>query len=65
MKKAYGNALLGTWTCPKCKFEIFPMPLEKAKDEFKWGIGAAALKHGYVGPLCPACNISMEYDEEG
>jgi len=64
MKKVYGDALVGIWMCPECGFEIFPFPLKKAENTFKWGIGAKSLEFGYVGPLCPNCGISMEYDEE-
>jgi len=62
-KRAFGDPIVGSWVCLKCHYEIFPNPLHKQQDEFQWATGASALKEGYIGPLCPQCKISLEYDE--
>jgi hypothetical protein len=63
VKRAFGNPLNGTWSCNDCHFSIYPKHLRERQDEFKWRIGAEGLHHGYVGPLCPTCGKSLEYDD--
>ena len=60
-KRAFGDSLIGEWLCGICGYTIFPNPLRKAQDKFKWGLGVST--SGYVTPLCPKCGILLTYDE--
>jgi len=63
--KVFGQPIVGEWICltPGCGFHIFPNPLRDQQEDFIWGVGATALKEGYVGPVCPKCGAPLEYDE--
>lgn len=62
-KKAFGNPLVGTWYCPKCRYTIFPNKLKKQKNSFVWSDKNASTLGGFVGPHCKSCGTPMEYDE--
>jgi len=70
MTRMFGDPVMGVWFCPRylCEFSVLPDQLEKEQDSFEWGSGAESLRYmtnsdRAVGPKCPTCGTSLEYEE--